>query len=109
MVQTYILLFKEFKITKVDRESNDKADMLSKLAHNSSDLETSVYFKELGAPSINRKEALAIEPKIQPKWMEPFLTYLDTRILPKRKPKLNKSRQKLHDSSQETASFIEEH
>lgn len=61
--------------------------MLSKLVQNSSDLETSVYFDELEAPSIEHNETLAIESETQPKKMEPLLNFLDKWILPEDKTK----------------------
>ncbi|XP_074360839.1 uncharacterized protein LOC141701094 [Apium graveolens] len=45
---------------QINREENTKADELSKLVQNTSDLSSSVYFEELGAPSTDRPEVLCV-------------------------------------------------
>ncbi|XP_074336785.1 uncharacterized protein LOC141673957 [Apium graveolens] len=67
-------------ILQINREENTKADELSKLVHNTSDLSSSVYFEELGAPSTDRPEVLCIRSPHN--WMTPYIAYFKDGTLP---------------------------
>ncbi|XP_074342912.1 uncharacterized protein LOC141680637 [Apium graveolens] len=66
---------KQQPVYYICREENEKADILSKLVWNSSDLDCSVYFKEIHKPSIDSEEVLEIESNHN--WMTPFINYLE--------------------------------
>ncbi|KAL8098862.1 hypothetical protein AgCh_031544 [Apium graveolens] len=56
MVRAILETISDSTILQINREENAKADELSKLVQNTSDLSSSVYFEELGAPSTDRPE-----------------------------------------------------
>ncbi|XP_074374603.1 uncharacterized protein LOC141715014 [Apium graveolens] len=64
----------------INREENSKADELSKLVQNTSDLASSVYFEELEAPSTAQSEVLCIGSTNN--WMTPYIVYLRDGTLP---------------------------
>ncbi|XP_074323982.1 uncharacterized protein LOC141660900 [Apium graveolens] len=71
----------DITIHQINREENSKADELSKLVQNISDLTSSVYFEELEAPSTERSKVLCIGSSDN--WMTPYIAYLRDRTLPK--------------------------
>ncbi|XP_074327871.1 uncharacterized protein LOC141665789 [Apium graveolens] len=58
MVRSILEATPDITILQINREENSKADELSKLVQNSSDLVSSVYFEELKVPSTERAEVL---------------------------------------------------
>ncbi|XP_074361084.1 uncharacterized protein LOC141701299 [Apium graveolens] len=80
MVRVILKTIPNSTILQINREENSKADELSKLIHNTSDLSSSVYFEELGAPSTDRPEVLCINSPDN--WMTPYITYLKDGTLP---------------------------
>ncbi|XP_074342245.1 uncharacterized protein LOC141679724 [Apium graveolens] len=67
-------------ILQINREENAKVDELSKLVQNTSDLSSSVYFEELGAPNTDRPEVLCVSSPDN--WMTPYIAYLKDGTLP---------------------------
>ncbi|XP_074377157.1 uncharacterized protein LOC141718677 [Apium graveolens] len=80
MVRAILETIPDSTILQINREENVKADELSKLVQNTSDLSSSVYFEELGAPSIDRPEVLCISSLNN--WMTPYIAYLKDDTLP---------------------------
>ncbi|XP_074377335.1 uncharacterized protein LOC141718858 [Apium graveolens] len=74
MVRAILETISDSTILQINREENAKADELSKLIQNTSDLSNSVYFKELGAPSTDRPEVLCVSSPEN--WMTPYIAYL---------------------------------
>ncbi|XP_074374612.1 uncharacterized protein LOC141715023 [Apium graveolens] len=60
MVRNILGTTPDITILQINREENSKAEELSKLVQNTSDLTSSVYFEELEAPSTERSEVLFI-------------------------------------------------
>ncbi|XP_074355311.1 uncharacterized protein LOC141694190 [Apium graveolens] len=81
MVHGILEIIPDTTILQINREENSKADELSKLVQNTSDLSSSVYFEELGAPSIDRAEVMCISSPDN--WMTPYIAYLRDGTLPK--------------------------
>ncbi|XP_074322734.1 uncharacterized protein LOC141659704 [Apium graveolens] len=61
LVQSYLASIPRHQILQIYREENEEADTLSKLVHNLSDLDCSVYFEELQKPSIEVEKVLKID------------------------------------------------
>ncbi|XP_074342796.1 uncharacterized protein LOC141680479 [Apium graveolens] len=80
MVRSILETIPYTTVLQINREDNSKADELSKLVQNTSDLSSSVYFEELGAPSIDRTEVICISSLDN--WMTPFIAYLKDGTLP---------------------------
>ncbi|XP_074337441.1 uncharacterized protein LOC141674630 [Apium graveolens] len=80
MVRSILETILDTTILQINREGNSKADELSKLVQNTSDLSSSVYFEELGAPSTDRPEVLCISSLDN--WMTPYIAYLKDGTLP---------------------------
>ncbi|XP_074356721.1 uncharacterized protein LOC141696486 [Apium graveolens] len=74
MVRSILEATPDVTILQIDREENSKADELSKLMQNTSDLASSVYFEELKVPSTERAEVLCIGSPDN--WMTPYIAYL---------------------------------
>ncbi|XP_074336909.1 uncharacterized protein LOC141674083 [Apium graveolens] len=70
----------DITILQINKEENSKADELSKLVQNMSDLASSVYFEELKTPSTERAEVLCIGSADN--WMTPYIAYLKDGTLP---------------------------
>ncbi|XP_074326977.1 uncharacterized protein LOC141664919 [Apium graveolens] len=60
MVRNILEATPDITILQINREENFKADELSKLVQNTSDLASSVYFEELKTPNTERAEVLCI-------------------------------------------------
>ncbi|XP_074337280.1 uncharacterized protein LOC141674475 [Apium graveolens] len=80
MVRAILETIPDPTILQINREENTKADELSKLAQNTSNLSSSVYFEELGAPSTDRPEVLCVNSPDN--WMTPYVAYLKDETLP---------------------------
>ncbi|XP_074346647.1 uncharacterized protein LOC141685446 [Apium graveolens] len=80
MVRNILEATPDITILQINREENSKADELSKLVQNTSDLAGSVYFKELRVPSTERVEVLCIGTPDN--WMTPYIAYLRDGTLP---------------------------
>ncbi|XP_074328318.1 uncharacterized protein LOC141666223 [Apium graveolens] len=80
MVRAILETIPDSTILQINREENAKADELSKLVQNTSDLSSSVYFEELGAPSTDRQEVLCVSNPEN--WMTPYIAYLKDGTLP---------------------------
>ncbi|XP_074347023.1 uncharacterized protein LOC141685843 [Apium graveolens] len=80
MVRAILETIPDSTILQINREENAKADELSKLVQNTSDLSSSVYFEELGAPSTDRHEVLCVSSLEN--WMTPYIAYLKDGTLP---------------------------
>ncbi|XP_074328071.1 uncharacterized protein LOC141665984 [Apium graveolens] len=80
MVRAILETIPDSTILQINREENTKADELSKLVQNTSDLSSSVYFEELGAPSTDRPEVLCVSSPEN--WMTPYIAYLKDDTLP---------------------------
>ncbi|XP_074352791.1 uncharacterized protein LOC141691943 [Apium graveolens] len=80
MVRAILETIPDSTILQINREENAKADELSKLIQNTSDLSSSVYFEELGAPSTDRPKVLCI--RSPDNWMTPYIAYLKDGTLP---------------------------
>ncbi|XP_074337411.1 uncharacterized protein LOC141674600 [Apium graveolens] len=80
MVRSILETIPDPTILQINREENTKADELSKLVQNTSDLSSSVYFEELGAPSTDRPEVLCVSSPDN--WMTPYVAYLKDGTLP---------------------------
>ncbi|XP_074351917.1 uncharacterized protein LOC141691071 [Apium graveolens] len=80
MVRAILETIPDSTILQIIREENAKADELSKLIQNISDLSSSVYFEELGAPSTDPPEVLCISSPDN--WMTPYIAYLKDDTLP---------------------------
>ncbi|XP_074323812.1 uncharacterized protein LOC141660721 [Apium graveolens] len=80
MVRAILETIPDSTILQINREENAKADELSKLVQNTSDLNSSVYFEELGAPSTDRPEVLCVSSPEN--WMTPYIAYLKDGTLP---------------------------
>ncbi|XP_074337090.1 uncharacterized protein LOC141674268 [Apium graveolens] len=81
MVRNILEATPDITILQINKEENSKADELSKLVQNTSDLASSVYFEELKAPSTERAEVLCIGSADN--WMTPYIAYLKDGMLPK--------------------------
>ncbi|XP_074346761.1 uncharacterized protein LOC141685566 [Apium graveolens] len=81
MVRDILETIPDITILQINREENSKEDELSKLVRNTSDLSSSVYFEELGAPSTKRTEVLCISSPDN--WTTPYIDYMRDRTLPK--------------------------
>ncbi|XP_074374562.1 uncharacterized protein LOC141714969 [Apium graveolens] len=97
MVRSTLEATPDITILHINREENSKADELSKLVQNSSDLVSSVYFEELKVPSIERAEVLSPD-----NWMTPYIAYLRDGTLPEDQ---NKARYLKHKAAR---FFLEE-
>ncbi|XP_074328306.1 uncharacterized protein LOC141666212 [Apium graveolens] len=80
MVRNILEATPDITILQINREENSRADELSKLAQNTSDLASSVYFEELKAPSTERSEILCIGSAEN--WMTLYIAYLRDGTLP---------------------------
>ncbi|XP_074327573.1 uncharacterized protein LOC141665486 [Apium graveolens] len=80
MVRNILEATPDITILQINREENSKADELSKLVQNTSDLVSSVYFEELKVPSIEQAEVLCIGSPGN--WMTPYIAYLGDGTLP---------------------------
>ncbi|XP_074346516.1 uncharacterized protein LOC141685307 [Apium graveolens] len=80
MVRNILETTPDITILQINKEENSKADELSKLVQNTSDLTSSVYFEELKAPSTERSEVLGIGSSDN--WMTPYIAYLRDGTLP---------------------------
>ncbi|XP_074342695.1 uncharacterized protein LOC141680339 [Apium graveolens] len=80
MVRVILETIPDSTIFQINREENTKADELSKLVQNTSDLSSSVYFEELGAPSTDRPGVLCVSSPDN--WMTPYIAYLKDGTLP---------------------------
>ncbi|XP_074352736.1 uncharacterized protein LOC141691883 [Apium graveolens] len=80
MVRNILEATPDITILQINREENSKADELSKLVQNTSDLASSVYFEELKAPSTERAEVLYIGSSDN--WTTPYIAYLRDGTLP---------------------------
>ncbi|XP_074364000.1 uncharacterized protein LOC141704711 [Apium graveolens] len=80
MVRAILETIPDPTILQINREENAKEDELSKLIQNNSDLSSSVYFEELGAPSTDQPEVLCISSLNN--WMAPYIAYLKDGTLP---------------------------
>ncbi|XP_074352581.1 uncharacterized protein LOC141691723 [Apium graveolens] len=80
MVRNILGTTPDITIHQINREENSKADELSKLVQNTSDIASSVYFEELEAPSMEQSEVLCIGSPDN--WMTPYIVYLRDRTLP---------------------------
>ncbi|XP_074342244.1 uncharacterized protein LOC141679723 [Apium graveolens] len=69
-----LTIYSDSQIKQINREENAKVDELSKLVQNTSDLSSSVYFEELGAPNTDRPEVLCVSSPDN--WMTPYIAYL---------------------------------
>ncbi|XP_074377148.1 uncharacterized protein LOC141718668 [Apium graveolens] len=74
MVRSILETILDTTILQINREENSKADELSKLVQNTSDLSSSVSFVELEAPSTDRAKILCISSPDN--WMTPYIAYL---------------------------------
>ncbi|XP_074339798.1 uncharacterized protein LOC141677672 [Apium graveolens] len=74
MVQNILEATPDITILQINREENSKADELSKLVQNTSDLASSVYFEELKTPNTERAKVLCIGSADN--WMTPYVAYL---------------------------------
>ncbi|XP_074350084.1 uncharacterized protein LOC141689632 [Apium graveolens] len=74
MVTVILETIPDSTILQINREENSKADVLSKLVQNTSDLSSSVYLEELRAPSTDRPEVLCVSSPDN--WMTPYIAYL---------------------------------
>ncbi|XP_074355946.1 uncharacterized protein LOC141695611 [Apium graveolens] len=74
MVRNILETTPDITIFQINREENSKADELSKLMQNASDLVSSVYFEELKVPSTEQAEVLCIGSPDN--WMTPYIAYL---------------------------------
>ncbi|XP_074323710.1 uncharacterized protein LOC141660621 [Apium graveolens] len=74
MVRAILETIPDSTILQINIEENAKADELSKLIQNTSDLSSSVYFEELRAPSTDRPEVLCVNSPDN--WMTPYMAYL---------------------------------
>ncbi|XP_074377083.1 uncharacterized protein LOC141718605 [Apium graveolens] len=92
LVQSYLALIPRSQVLQICREENLEADNLSKLVQNSSDLDCSVYFKELQKPSIEFEEVMEIDKNLN--WMTPFINYLEKGELPEDKGKAQRLKAK---------------
>ena len=92
LVQTYLTQMAEVQLLQINREDNIRADALSKLVQNSADLDSSVYFEELKAPSLTRTEVLCLDTL--PDWRTPFMQYLQQGTLPDDKTKAQQLKSK---------------
>ncbi|XP_074351741.1 uncharacterized protein LOC141690884 [Apium graveolens] len=92
LVQSYLALIPKTQVIQICREEKSEADTLSILVQNSSDLDCSVYFKELQRPSIESEEVMEIENS--PNWMTPFINYLEKGELPEDKGKAQRLKAK---------------
>ncbi|XP_074322899.1 uncharacterized protein LOC141659872 [Apium graveolens] len=80
MVRNIMEATPDITILQINREESSKADELSKLVQNTSDLASLVYFEELKVPNTERAEVLCIgSPK---NWMTPYIAYLRDGTLP---------------------------
>ncbi|XP_074352817.1 uncharacterized protein LOC141691968 [Apium graveolens] len=79
MVRDILETIPDVTILQINREENAKADELSKIVQNTSDLTSSVYFEELKAPITERSEVLCIGSPGN--WMTPYIAYLRDRML----------------------------
>ena len=61
LVQTYLSQLAEVDLVQINREDNIRVDALSKLVQNSADLDSSVYFEELKAPSFTIAEVMCLD------------------------------------------------
>ncbi|XP_074351570.1 uncharacterized protein LOC141690693 [Apium graveolens] len=80
MVRSILEATPDITILHINRKENSKADELSKLVHNTSDLASLVYFEELKVPSTERAEVLCIGSPDN--WMTPYIAYLRDGTLP---------------------------
>ncbi|XP_074336344.1 uncharacterized protein LOC141673494 [Apium graveolens] len=80
MVRVILKTIPDSTILQIKREENSKADDPSKLVQNTSDLSSSFYFEELGAPNTERPEVLCISSPDN--WMTPYIAYLKDGTLP---------------------------
>ncbi|XP_074327805.1 uncharacterized protein LOC141665719 [Apium graveolens] len=85
LIQSYLASIPKHQVLQICQEENEKADIISKLVRNSSDLDCSIYFEELQKPSIDSEEVLEIESNQN--WMTPFINYLEKGELPEDKGK----------------------
>ena len=85
MVHTYLLQIPELELVQINMEDNTRDDTLSNLFLNSADLDTSVYFEELVAPSLLGAEVLCLDTL--PDWRTPFNQYLKQGTLSEDKTK----------------------
>lgn len=85
MERNFVASYPDYVFIEINREENYKADELSKLGKNASDLRSSVYFEELLTPSIEREEVFCIASK--PNLMTPFMEYLESGTLQEDKGK----------------------
>ncbi|XP_074363564.1 uncharacterized protein LOC141704145 [Apium graveolens] len=100
MVRNILEATPDITIFQINREENSKADELSKLVQNASDLVSSVYFKELKVPSTEQAEVLCIGSPDN--WMTPYIAYLRDGTLPEDQ---NKARYLKHKAAR---FFLEE-
>ncbi|XP_074346726.1 uncharacterized protein LOC141685532 [Apium graveolens] len=80
MVQNILGTTPDITKLQINRKENSKADELSKLMQNTSDLTSSVYFEELEAPNTAQFEVLCIGSTNN--WMTPYIVYLRDRTHP---------------------------
>ncbi|XP_074351247.1 uncharacterized protein LOC141690350 [Apium graveolens] len=100
MVRNILEATPDITIFQINREENSKADELSKLVQNVSDLVSSVYFEELKVPSTEQAEVLCIGSPDN--WMTPYIAYLRDGTLPEDQ---NKARYLKHKAAR---FFLEE-
>ncbi|XP_074369759.1 uncharacterized protein LOC141711256 [Apium graveolens] len=100
MVRNILEATPDITILQINREENSKADELSKLVQNASDLVSSVYFEELKVPSIEQAEVLCIGSPDN--WMTSYIAYLRDGTLPEDQ---NKARYLKHKAAR---FFLEE-
>ncbi|XP_074323242.1 uncharacterized protein LOC141660177 [Apium graveolens] len=89
MVISILETIPDSAILQINREENVKADELSKLVQNTSDLSSSIYFEELAAPSTDRHEVLCVSSPNN--WMTPYIAYLKDGTLPEDQKKRDTS------------------
>ncbi|XP_063938044.1 uncharacterized protein LOC135147920 [Daucus carota subsp. sativus] len=92
LVKSYLTLIPGYKILQVNREENAEADNLSRLVHNSADLDSSVYFEGLHKPTIEQEEIFEINN--DPTWMTPLINYIEKGELPEDKGKAQRLKAK---------------
>ncbi|XP_074336991.1 uncharacterized protein LOC141674170 [Apium graveolens] len=92
MVRDILETIPNIIILQINREENSKADKLSKLMQNTSDLTSSIYFEELKKPSTERSEVLCIGSPNN--WMTPYIAYLRDEMLPEDQNKARYLKQK---------------
>ncbi|XP_074351746.1 uncharacterized protein LOC141690891 [Apium graveolens] len=85
MVKSILETIPDTTILHINIEENAKADELSKLVQNASDLSSLVYFEELQILGTKRAGILYIS--IPDNWMTLFIAYLKDRTLPEEKNK----------------------